>query len=432
MMRMVLIFIAIGCLSNSVYGQIGDKKKHDLDTFKAFHLRDGLSNFSAKVRNNRKVHVGYFGGSITAATEGWRDLTYNWFRSSFPQTIFTQTNAAIGGTGSDLGVFRVESDVISQSPDLVFMEFAVNDGGKPKEYIKKNVEGIVRKIWKALPTTDICFVYTVDETKCKNLLAGEIDAAVLAMEEIADHYGIPSIHLGEGVVRLLQKGMLVFTANRRENNHQIVFSEDGVHPLPESGHPIYAAQIIRHMPEMMAVANDNPHRLPGAYAIGNREDAKKIALNELQISNSWKEVSPTDELTRKFHQFLPQIYKGVPGSTIKFTFKGTMLGLYDIVGPKSGIWKITVDGETKECVRFDKYCTYTRLASMIVFDELENKAHQVEMEVLARVPDKKAILQGDHLTRYEENPASFEGVACYMGDILILGDVVNNQSETNK
>ena len=35
----------------------------------------------------------------------------------------------MGGTGSDLGVFRLQHDVLRQRPDLVFIEFAVNDAG---------------------------------------------------------------------------------------------------------------------------------------------------------------------------------------------------------------------------------------------------------------------------------------------------------------
>ena len=75
----------------------------------------------------------------------------------------SEINAAIGGTGSDLGVFRFKQDVLVQKPDLVFIEFAVNDGGATPEQIFRCMEGIVRQTWSALPECDICFVYTLTE-----------------------------------------------------------------------------------------------------------------------------------------------------------------------------------------------------------------------------------------------------------------------------
>ena len=37
------------------------------------------------------------------------------------------SDAAIGGTGSQLGVFRLERDVLRRKPDLVFLDFTAND-----------------------------------------------------------------------------------------------------------------------------------------------------------------------------------------------------------------------------------------------------------------------------------------------------------------
>jgi lysophospholipase L1-like esterase len=97
------------------------------------------------------------GGSITAQA-GWRPKTLAWFKKNFPSATFSEINAAIGGTGSDLGVFRLQHDVLDHKPDLLFVEFAVNDGGTEPSRIQQAMEGIVRQTWKANPKTDICFV----------------------------------------------------------------------------------------------------------------------------------------------------------------------------------------------------------------------------------------------------------------------------------
>ncbi|MES2505442.1 MAG: SGNH/GDSL hydrolase family protein, partial [Verrucomicrobiota bacterium] len=67
--------------------------------------RDGLPNFLAKVsKPGAEVSIGYLGGSITAQ-QGWRPKTLAHFQKTYPQAKISEINAAIGGTGSDLGVF---------------------------------------------------------------------------------------------------------------------------------------------------------------------------------------------------------------------------------------------------------------------------------------------------------------------------------------
>src|SRR5258708_6271371 len=90
--------------------------------------RGGVPNFFSKLAAGKEVHIAYFGGSITAQ-EGWRPKTLAYFQKQYPGAKISQINAAIGGTGSDLGVFRLKQDVLDHQPDLVFVEFAVNDGG---------------------------------------------------------------------------------------------------------------------------------------------------------------------------------------------------------------------------------------------------------------------------------------------------------------
>lgn len=136
-----------------------DDREHPSRSAVELRARDGLPNFFAKVQAGGRVTVAYFGGSITAAN-GWRPQTTAWLRQHYPKADFTEVNAAIGGTGSDLGVFRLEHDVLAHRPDLVFIEFAVNDGGAPPEQIYRCMEGIVRQVRCADPATDICFVYT--------------------------------------------------------------------------------------------------------------------------------------------------------------------------------------------------------------------------------------------------------------------------------
>src|SRR6478672_2832180 len=91
--------------------------------------RGSLNNLSHKLKseNSDSLTIAFIGGSITEAKDGWRDQTMDWFQKHYPQQNIKQINAGIGGTGSSLGVYRINEQVLQNNPDLVFIEFAVND-----------------------------------------------------------------------------------------------------------------------------------------------------------------------------------------------------------------------------------------------------------------------------------------------------------------
>jgi len=177
--------------------------------------RGGLPNFFAKAKAGGDVRVAYLGGSITAAP-GWRVFSLDRLKKEFPKAQFSEISAAIGGTGSDLGAFRVGHDVIAHKPDLVFVEFAVNDAGTPPEQILATMEGIVRQILRADAATDICFVYTVSEPLLADLAKGVFPRAASTMEAVADHYAIPSVHYGVEVNRRIAKNVDVMIGNEED------------------------------------------------------------------------------------------------------------------------------------------------------------------------------------------------------------------------
>jgi hypothetical protein len=92
-------------------------------------VRGGIPNLLRKARaaDGREIRVAYLGGSITAAS-GWRVKSLEGFQERFPRVKWKEIHAAIGGTGSELGVFRVGQDALVHKPDLLFVEFAVNNG----------------------------------------------------------------------------------------------------------------------------------------------------------------------------------------------------------------------------------------------------------------------------------------------------------------
>ncbi|WP_460969911.1 SGNH/GDSL hydrolase family protein [Spirosoma migulaei] len=390
-----------------------------------FHQRVGLPNFFQRINEGQDVKVAYFGGSITEAGDGWRSLTFNWLRINYPHTPFTEINAAIGGTGSNLGVFRLERDVLAQKPDLVFVEFAVNDFGRTTPQIQQSMEGIVRKIWKANPTTDICFVYTVAENVLPDLLAGKFQASAQAMEAIAEHYQIPSIHMGVEVARLYKEGKLVFTGKPDENPGKIVFTTDKTHPLSRSGHPIYASVVRGHFEEMQRVSGAKPHALPIPLVADNWEGAQLISLSELPSSAHWQKLPAENELARSVSKFMPALYKASsPDAVLRIKFKGTTLGFYDVVGPGVGILDVTLDGDKKEVQRFDQYSHYYRKFSFYL-EGLPDITHEVTIHVSGKAFDKASILQKRNIKI--DDPSRYAETSWYLSNLLLVGTLESIQ-----
>lgn len=392
--------------------------------------RDGLPNVAAKLEAGQTVQVAYLGGSITAAA-GWRVKTLAWLQATYPQANISEINAAIGGTGSDLGVFRLRHDVLRFEPDLLFVEFAVNDGGTDPAEIERCMEGIVRQTWATDPTIDICYVYTLTAGMLHELQAGHFPRAASAMENIADRYGIPSIHFGVEVAKLASANRLIFQAAASPSadahpviDNRLVFSHDGVHPL-DAGHEIYAGTVAKHFASLGAVGRSGPHRLPAPLRADNYEQAKLLRLDCFHLGDGWTKLAPaSDPLAKRFGERVPGLYRAtMPGTGLSFRFRGTAVGIYDLLGPDCGQLVVSLDGGAPRTVpRIDGYCTYHRLASLRIAAGLSNGWHTVDIRIDDALPDKSSILFPENRKDLEANPAKYQGTAWYAGGILLIGE----------
>jgi lysophospholipase L1-like esterase len=393
--------------------------------------RGGLPGFLAKARAGGDVRVAYLGGSITAAP-GWRVFSLERLRGGFPQARFTETNATIGGTGSDLGAFRVGQDVIAHRPDLVFIEFAVNDAGAPPERVVATMEGIVRQIRRADPATDICFVYTLSEPLLPELTKGDCPRAAAAMELVADHYRIPSMHFGVEVVRRIAAGTLVFKGEKPEKPAAaavpLVFSTDGVHPLVETGHRLYDDIFARAFAEIAAAsppAAASAPPLPPPLRADNWEHARLVPIDESMLEGGWKKVTPADdERAKSFAARTPVLWKATePGARLTVPFTGTHLSVYDLVGPGGGTVSVKVDErEARSVPRIDGYCTYWRIAKLAAGD-LPAGPHRATFALEQQAPDKATILFEQNRPDLAKHPEKYAENTWYAAALLVLGEV---------
>jgi lysophospholipase L1-like esterase len=346
----------------------------------------------------------------------------------YPRATIEEIHAAIGGTGSDLGVYRLEHDVLRHDPDLLFVEFAVNDGGRSPESIWRSMEGIVRQTWRDDPTTDICFVYTYRLGYENDVRGGECWRAASAMEMLAEHYGIPSINVAVPVVELESAGKLVFKADEPPEGEVIHFSTDGVHPK-EAGHAIYTDTILASLARLEAAPKIVSHQeqLAETFVPDPMVQATMVPVRPSMLDGDWEKLPDDHALARRFGSRLGEIHQTTtPGATLSFSFRGSEAKLYDLLGPDGGQVIITVDGETREkpVPRFDSYCTYHRLATLTVGSGLDpEKVHRVTVEVHPDQPDRQPVAFRLENPEEELQDPKYQGRYLRVGKLLILGEL---------
>ncbi len=397
---------------------------------KEFFPRRGLPNVIQKLENGETVTIVYFGGSNTRS-EGYRVMTADWLRGQYPNADIRSVNAGIDGTGSDLGCARLETDVLRHQPDLVFVEFVGNDGGVPES--KARIEGIVRQIRKRSRFTDILFVYTVKERDLTSFQSGEYQKGALMQEEVADYYGIPSIHLGVAVSQLVSDGKLIFTSRADVSiPGAVIFTHDSIHPTIPEGHQIYTDTIIRSF-EKMSELRDHvgkvEHHLPQDPLVPANpwEYATMLPLDRLtHFSAGWSYMTSDDfPLVREYDWLFPGLWRAVDaGKAITVEFEGTHIGLFDIGGPDSGRLKVSVDGGEPFLVdRFTPYNDHNR-NQYVFLPELPNGKHTVRFEIDHEKTDKAAVFEASgnerSMEHIRQHPAWYDQTVIQLGKLLLV------------
>lgn len=314
-------------------------------------LRTPLTNTYKKLTQDKKLNVAFFGGSVTNGftpdgtdKHAWRQIACNWLEKNFPEAQINQIASAIGGSGSKLGAFRVGRDVIAHDPDLVFVEFSINDSysTENKEQIKGNFEAVVRQIRKAHPDCDIVTLFITDSLKIAKTSFEQSEAH----DEISALYGIDSVNLGAGFAK---KTGIKSPVDPRWKTY---FS-DNVHMTAE-GYAQYANVLCEYLADRLifnapkGAAADHP--LPAAETEYAESEFQYILARDLEVKDSTGFKLSNDV----FNYMKSGIYQGyyTPVSkenNLEFTFNGTELLLY-MECPQNTHLYYTIDGKNEHYV----------------------------------------------------------------------------------
>lgn len=294
-----------------------------------------LGRVFQKLKADDEVAIAYFGGSITAAP-GYRVKTFKWFRDTFPNAKLREINAAIGGTGSDLGAFRCGHDVIEQKPDLVFIEFNINDGSPTNEFRKATMEGIVRQLWSSGTQPELVFLYTTSR---------DLNCARGSHPAVAKHYGIPEIDLQPPLIAALNRPDLPKPTEEQLKNPKLnwkakgqVFMRDTVHPN-DFGHTIYTDTIVAYLKTQINTKPSPPPTPPKPLVSDEFASARLVPPSAAKLSGDWEVLPAVPK--RRYKDGTINARK--PGDSLVFEFEGTALGIFENVQKDGGKHEWIVD-----------------------------------------------------------------------------------------
>lgn len=231
-----------------------------------------LKNLMKRAANGESLVIGFLGGSITQGSLSstpktcYAYLVYEWWKKSFPNAAFSFVNGGIGGTTSHYGGARAWKDVLCYRPDIVTVDFSVNDDAN--EFFEETYEGTLRRLLMAPSDPAVVVLNNVFYDTGKN--------AQDYHNRIADHYGIPHVSIKDTIFPDVESGKIV----------RADITPDNLHPN-DKGHSLVADEICKLLDSIKAEVEEE------AIAGENIEDKsmkteESIVLPEPLTENAYE------------------------------------------------------------------------------------------------------------------------------------------------
>ena len=140
-----LIFTFLLFAVNQLHGQEIASKANYLEKIKAEMLVEWPKNRTINlVFHGHSVPAGYFKTPVVNTLASYPYLVLKDIKSAYPMTVVNVINTSIGGEHSESGLKRFETDVLTHKPDVLFIDYALNDRGMGLERAKIAWEKMIR------------------------------------------------------------------------------------------------------------------------------------------------------------------------------------------------------------------------------------------------------------------------------------------------
>ena len=265
----VVTLFALFISVSQLFAASGDEQK--LEPARLFTARDGLPNIAKKLQNNEEVTIVFIGGSITVGVgkHGYVKNVAGWFQKNYPRAKIKYVNAGMHGTGSDFGAKRYDRDVLRHDPDLVFIEFAVNDGNRDTT---NHMERMIHKTWMKNPETDIVIFYTLHKRHLRYYKLGLLPFTASCHERVAEFYNIPTVGCAYAAAQKILKKEMTWKQ----------FAKDSCHPLAK-GYGVFLDAFSKALPELLTTGKPGPHILTGSITPNLQPYPPKLKASPLHV-----------------------------------------------------------------------------------------------------------------------------------------------------
>lgn len=161
------------------------------------------ANLLRKLQAGQEVNIVTFGGINVELADNYGTRLVEWALNYGGGSTVNYYPSGIPMITSDQAVYRVKHDVISKNPDLVVLDFAVQDaiGGGAKSR-STAFENIVRRILAETKACVIVLIGSGAEQNSYDMLPTNCDPIATASKyhtEVADYYDLPIIDFNEAV-----------------------------------------------------------------------------------------------------------------------------------------------------------------------------------------------------------------------------------------
>ncbi|MBR5307655.1 MAG: hypothetical protein IKU43_02710 [Clostridia bacterium] len=351
-----------------------------------------FENTYYKLTVDKKLTVGYIGGSIiqgagveTAGDEKYTDRMHKWFQTNFPEAEIHTINAGISNTGSNFANFRLEEDLMLRDegyiPDLVFLEFCVNDFNTyGQDHIEMLYESLIKNVYEINPNADIVCLLTA--------LSGYATSKA-AHIKVAEYYDIPVLDVGTPM-----------SAGYTIAGDCKIFTNDQLHPNG-MGYELYAKLTKNLLEKYIIYATpENPKYnakvLPEQLQAQLLTNANEISVADASVVKTGSWTTGTISTGSRIFQAdknAPFISSSTAGDTFEFTFNGDAFGFLVRKSAAMGTFEFSIDGGAWiECNAGTSQATYTHCQTYMPGTVTADCTIPAgEHKVVVRVTGKKCV-----------------------------------------
>lgn len=311
-----------------------------------------FAKFDRRAREGARLNVVFFGASLTWGANAsdpqltsYRAQMARRFEAAYPDAHFRFWDSAIGGTGSQLGAFRFERDVLRRQPDLLLLDFSLNDdlNGHDVERLA-SYESIVRRaIAEANCPVELVFFPGAREVRLSKLALSR----VAAHREIARAYNAST---GDAIALMRQQ-----VENGAVSVEQLwPLATDQTHP-GDRGYELYAQAAWQGYQK--AVADQLVCRVPTQMLHAPTYlHTARVRLSSLGVPSGWNVGQPNrtsawydalmsrwlDDETIATRAKAPDAAQPAPFAV---SFRGSMALLFGESTLQSGKYRVMIDGQ---------------------------------------------------------------------------------------